>query len=105
MDSHRSVAPTRTPPTAGVDATSRSADGDVTRRRQTVEHPAQCGASGEASRAHPYVPDCDIVEYGDGTFLVTHLPSGRTRRAVTDRQALIVGTGLAIAYTWRQGRS
>lgn len=34
MDSHGSVSPMRTPPTAGVDATSRSADGDVTRRRQ-----------------------------------------------------------------------
>lgn len=39
MDSHRSVSPTRTPPTAGGDATSRSAEGDVTRRRQTDQHP------------------------------------------------------------------
>lgn len=43
MDSHGSVPHTRTPLTAGVDATSRSAGGDVTRRRQTdqVALPAQ----------------------------------------------------------------
>ncbi|MEU4225784.1 hypothetical protein AB0F17_15940 [Nonomuraea sp. NPDC026600] len=52
--------------------------------------------------ALPYVPDCDIAQLGDGMFLVTHLTSGRTRTAATNRQALIVGTGLAIAWTWRQ---
>lgn len=54
--------------------------------------------------ALPYVPDCDIAQLGDGMLLVTHLASGRTRTAATDRQALIVGTGLAIAYTWRSAQ-
>ncbi|MEU7837878.1 hypothetical protein [Nonomuraea sp. NPDC049129] len=35
MDSHGSVPPTRPPARPGVDAPSRSADGEVTRRRQT----------------------------------------------------------------------
>ncbi|MEU4226224.1 hypothetical protein AB0F17_18150 [Nonomuraea sp. NPDC026600] len=48
-----------------------------------------------------YVPDCDIVKIGDGTLLVTHLGSGHVRTAANGRQALIVGTGLAIAYTWQ----
>lgn len=50
----------------------------------------------------PYVPDCDIVELDDGTYLVTHLDSGRVRPAATARQALIIGTGIAIAQTWLQ---
>ena len=52
--------------------------------------------------SRPYAPDCDIVERDDGSFLVTHLESGRALTAATDRQALIVGTGLAIAHTWQQ---
>lgn len=46
-----------------------------------------------------YVPDCGIASMDDGTLLVTHLDSGRVRTAANYRQALIVGTGLAIAYT------
>lgn len=53
----------------------------------------------------PYVPDCEVVEIDDGTLLVTHLGSGRTRTATTDRQALIAGTALAIAATLRQADS
>ncbi|MEU4224238.1 hypothetical protein AB0F17_08090 [Nonomuraea sp. NPDC026600] len=49
----------------------------------------------------PHVPDCDIVAMDDGAFLVTHLGSGHVRTAANGRQALIVGTGLAIAYTWQ----
>ncbi|MEV6159770.1 hypothetical protein AB0L53_56485 [Nonomuraea sp. NPDC052129] len=55
-----------------------------------------------ASEPAPYVPDCEIVKFGDGALFVTHLDSGRVRTAQADRQALIVGTGLAIACTWRQ---
>lgn len=50
----------------------------------------------------PHVPDCDIVEQDDGSFRVTHPDSHRTRIVATDRQALIVGTALAIAWSWRQ---
>lgn len=49
----------------------------------------------------PYVPDCDIVEQDDGSFLVIHLDSGRGRIVDNARRALIVGTGIAVAYTWR----
>lgn len=49
----------------------------------------------------PYAPDCDIVEQDDGSFLVTHLDSGRVRTADNARQSLIVSTGMSIAVTWR----
>lgn len=54
-----------------------------------------------AHPTRPYVPDCDIVERDDGTWLVTHLDSGRVLTADSARHALIVGTGLAIAAAWK----
>lgn len=52
--------------------------------------------------ALPYVPDCTVAVTDDGTLRVTHSDSGRVRTAQTERQALIVGTELSIAHTWRQ---
>lgn len=102
MDSHGSVPPTRTPPTAGVDATSRSAGGDVTRRRQ-ADHPAP----------HPphtvqLTPDREIVEFhdvhrrDDGLWTATHFRSGTVIEAGTfDDLATIEAPQVRILYAWR----
>lgn len=82
MDSHGSVALTRTPLTVGVDATSRSAGGDVavTRRRQTVD---------DAPASAENVAHLEIVEFhnvhrrDDGMWTATHFGSGAVIEAST----------------------
>lgn len=88
MDSHGSVPPTRTPPTASVDATSRSAGGDVTRRRQT-DHPAPPPRRVDASPA--ISGPVEIAEFhdarrrADGLWIAVH-DSGRVITAPSLRR-------------------
>jgi hypothetical protein len=92
----------RPPAPAGVDATSRSADGDVTRRRQT-DYTAP-----PPPRAVQLTPDPEIVEFhdvhrrDDGLWTATHFRSGTVIEAGTfDDLAMIEAPQVRILYAWR----
>ncbi|MFG1681447.1 hypothetical protein ACGFNP_14890 [Nonomuraea sp. NPDC049269] len=80
MDSHRSASPTGTPFPAGVDATNGSADGDVTRRRQTVEH---APASAETAIHLEIVEFHDVHRRDDRMWTATHFGCGVVIDALT----------------------
>ncbi|MEV6159438.1 hypothetical protein AB0L53_54810 [Nonomuraea sp. NPDC052129] len=77
MDSHRSVPPMRPPARSGVDATSRSADGDVTRRRQT-DHlalalpPRRVDVSPTSSGSAEIAEFHDVRRRDDGIWIAVH---------------------------------
>lgn len=106
MDSHGSVSPTRTPPTAGVDATSRSAGGDVTRRRQTDRLPAptarRINAALAASGPAEIVEFRDVHRRDDGVWTATHFRSGVVIEADTfECLAKIEAPQVRILHAWR----
>ncbi|MEU7741959.1 hypothetical protein [Nonomuraea sp. NPDC049158] len=78
----------RTPSTAGVDATSRSAGGDVTRRRQTdhlAPRPRRVDASPASSGPIEIAEFHDIRQRDDGIWIAVH-DSGRVITAPSLRR-------------------